>query len=218
MEKFEFVYTDQNYLNKLMVICLATLILLFILLSSIYAFEKFTSIWITLISLGIPAGVFFIFKDRIRRSGSVVFDNQRMDFTLRKKQFSIGLDEISGYRLEYYYGASWFIYLHNNTRLKLISYFSNNGQEQFEALLNHFKSEVKIYYNPENQFSIKRHKSNLEQNWILILLAVAVVVVFGSIIYAVAENNAISAVTVMVAIFLVLVSIGYFKNKQKQKS
>lgn len=214
MTEFQFEYSRQNIIVRVLIFALTAFLVLFI---STFLISKYIGIWTSIIlTIGVPILVFYFNKKRIKANEQAILASDRVTFELVDKKIIYDFKDIKSYKIQHDHGVALSLRLKDRTKLRLLANDNFCNPELFSKFCKVFERTIDTYKS-NNELSYIREKSIFEKQWYFVLLIFLTIAAIVGLIYALASDKAKSGSIFISIGALISLWTGYFTTKTKRK-
>jgi L-asparagine transporter-like permease len=221
MEKHNFEYFNQKFVNKLVPTLLALFLLLFfgsiILLSNNSAKNSlFVVFFCFIVSFSIPYAIYRLKRKEIKKEGSASIYELYIEFDLDKTQRRIAYADIKSYLIQSYNGTLLNLVLKDGEKFNIAAnntYCDTIKFDNFCADLEHVLEK----FNESNNSSVIRKKTFFEKAWLLPFLVILTSAFAFMIIHSFATGKKLPVSSLLMALGpLLTLWGGYFVSRNRR--
>jgi hypothetical protein len=169
-----------------------------------------------ILTFGTPVLIFFMYKKRIKKLGTVNIHDSYAEFKLAESMDKIEYEDIKTYQVERYNGTHLKIEFKNGKNFKLQANSNFCNSDQFDNLCQEFENTVQNY-KTTNNVELTRKKSMFEQAWMLPFLIILTGGLIAGIIFALSEGKSIPPSFYASAAVVIPFWISYLNARNKAK-
>lgn len=215
MTEFQFEYSRQNIIVRVLIIALTAFIILFV---STFFISQYIGIWTSiLLTIGVPILIFYFNKKRIKANGQAILASDKVTFELFDNNITYDFKDIKSYKIQYYRGVALSLKLNDRKKIRLLANDNFCDPEQFSAFCSVFEKTIDKYKS-ENESSSVRKPSIFEKQWYFVLLIILTMAAIGGLIYALMVDKAKPGSIFISLGALISLWTGYFTTKTKRKT
>ena len=215
MTEFQFEYSRQNIIVRVLIVALTAFIILFI---STLFISEYIGIWTSIIlTIGVPILIFYFNKKRIKANGQAILASDKVTFDLVDNKIVYDFKDIKSYKIQYYHGVALSLRLKDRTKLRLLANVNFCNPELFSKFCTVFEKTIDIYKS-NNESSSVREKSIFEKQWYFVLLILLTAAAIVGLIYASIADKAKPGSIIISIGALISLWTGYFTTKTKRKA